>query len=116
MLLLVAAALRGSHMATGRCHGASAIAEISKFDQLMAGEQVVDDRWRDEARPVKWAPHSAPCGYGAAELTAQLVDPAITAGTDPRELHLVKGVAAIQTNLGTRRCADRLIPCSPRAP
>ena len=77
---------------SGRCHGASAIAEVSKFEQLMAGEQIVDGRWRDEARPVEWSPHSAPCGYGAVELTAQVVDPAITAGTDSRELHLVKGL------------------------
>ena len=111
-------------MATsGRCHGASAIAEISKFDQLMAGEQVVDDTRQVRGGATRLAPSSgrrtrrrAATLYGVAELTAQLVDPAITAGTDSRELHLVKGVAAIQTNLGTRRCADRLIPCSPRAP
>lgn len=64
----------------------------SKFVALMAGEDRVLEAVPN-SQPVDWQPHAHPClGFGSDELTAKVIDPAAAATTEPREMHLIKGL------------------------
>jgi len=72
----------------------AAIPAASKFSALMAGEDRATD-YLDAitSRAVEWRPHTQPChGFGGAQLIAAVVDPATATTSEPREIHLVKGL------------------------
>ena len=75
----------------------TAAATVSKFTSLQAGEDRATDFVLDVVRqPLQWHPHPRGCGFGAAELTAEVVDPADATGATPppppREVNLVKAL------------------------
>ena len=71
---------------------------VSKFTSLQAGEDRATDFVLEKVdrAPLLWRPHPRGCGFGTAELTAEVVDPADVSGTAPplapREVNLVKSL------------------------
>ena len=93
MLLLIATGLELASVPGSPSAAIAASAKApSKFVALMAGEdRVVEAAW-PVGLPVAWQ-HARPCHmYGRAELTAKVIDPAAAAGTEPREMHLIKNL------------------------